>query len=110
MMSRLYSKNKIGVTHNDRPKFERKKLRPLKPDARQCPNELVGCDLKCKYNFFESEDLTIHAYELKCLNCGWRETIGFRSDEEEEDDETNPRECPFCNACDLKPGRNPCEG
>ena len=97
------------MTRTHRQNFESKKLRPLKPDARQCPNELVGCDLKCKYNFFESEDLTIHAYELKCLNCGWRETIGYRSDELDEDEPVNVKQCPFCSRCDLAQGHNPCD-
>ena len=97
------------MTRINRLNSERKPLKPAKPDASQCPNDLDGCDLQCKYNFFESEELTIHAYELKCLNCGWRETIGYRSDEADETDQTNPRQCPFCDACDLNPGRNPCE-
>ncbi|MCH2180140.1 MAG: hypothetical protein MK106_15190 [Mariniblastus sp.] len=84
-------------------------MRPLQPAASKCPNNLEGCDLQCKYNYFQSEDLTINAYELKCLNCGWRETIGFRSDELEEEDKTDPKQCPFCDECDLKPGVNPCD-
>jgi len=86
-------------------------LRPLRPESSKCPNDLQGCELQCKYNFFESDDLTINAYELKCLNCGWRETIGYRSDEldeDDEDEESNPKQCPFCDACNLMPGRNPC--
>ncbi|MEM7457603.1 MAG: hypothetical protein AAF456_24955 [Planctomycetota bacterium] len=83
---------------------------PAKPPGGKCPkdSERESCPLECKYNFFESEDLTIHAWELKCSNCGWRDTIGFRSDEEEDDEEADPSACPFCDACDMKPGKNPC--
>ena len=72
----------------------------------------TDCPLICKYNHFESEDLTIHAWELKCLDCGWRDTVGFRSDEEDEDEEDAlpacPYKCPFCHRDDLTPGHNPC--
>ena len=63
--------------------------------------------MTCKYNFFESEEFTIDAYELKCLDCGWRDTIAYRSDELEDGDE--PKTCPFCELSDLCTGKNPCE-
>ncbi len=46
------------------------------PDRKECP-------LVCKYNHYESEedDMTIDAWELKCLECGWCDTVGHRSDE-----------------------------
>ena len=66
------------------------------------------CPLQCKYNFFESEELTIHTYELKCLDCGWRDTIGYRSDEPD-DVPPNPEKCPFCEQCKLPTGINPCD-
>ncbi len=89
---------------------------PAKPPGDKCKDPArESCPLACKYNHFKSDDLTIHAWELKCLNCGWRDTIGFRSDEEkdvaedENDDDTDPTVCPFCDACDMKPGKNPCQ-
>ena len=87
--------------------------RPLKPEDGKCPHdsEREQCNLVCKHNFFEADDLSINAWELKCLDCGHRETVGYRSDEEEEEDiPDNPKECPFCKLCDLKPGKNPCQG
>ncbi len=88
-----------------------KNARPTKPPAGKCPNDADGnresCPLTCKYNFFESDELTIHTYELKCLDCGWRDTIGYRSDEDNDTD--NPAECPYCKNCDLTAGKNPCE-
>ena len=88
--------------------------RPATPPDGKC---LQGgtrekCPLVCKYNYFEKDDLTINAWELKCLDCGWRDTIGFRSDELDEDEvgeDFNPKQCPFCNRCDMQPGKNPCE-
>lgn len=88
------------------------KVRPSKPPKDKCPlkNEDATCQLQCKYNFFESDELTIDAYELKCLNCGWRETIGYRSDEmEDEAEEVNTKQCPFCELCDLAAGTNACD-
>ena len=64
-------------------------MRPAKAPDGKCPQDAdrQSCPLTCKYNHFESEDLTIDAWELKCLDCGWRETIGFRSDEMDEEDD-----------------------
>lgn len=71
------------------------------------PNS-TSCPLQCKFNFFESEELKIHTFELKCLDCGWRDTIGYRSDDEEDQPE-DPTQCPFCERCSLTTGKNPCE-
>jgi hypothetical protein len=87
-------------------------MRPTKPPKNKCPHDADrdSCPLTCKYNHFESNDLTIDAWELKCLDCGWRETIGFRSDEmDEEDAGVKPTACPFCKLCDLAAGKNPCK-
>ena len=90
--------------------------RPAKPSNSQCPHDSQRekCSLQCKYNFFEAGDLQINSWELKCLDCGWRSTIAYRSDEEDDEDEdtasSNPKQCPFCELCDLKPGINPCDG
>jgi hypothetical protein len=88
-----------------------KSLRPAKPPGDKCPqkSDRETCPLICKYNHFESEELTIHAWELKCPDCGWRDTIGFRSDEEDPDESVDPSQCPFCNQCELSTGRNPCD-
>ena len=85
-------------------------MKPLVPPNEKCPNHGTRseCPLVCKYNHFEGEESTIDAWELKCLDCGWRDTIGFRSDEMDEDDEEDPTVCPFCHQCGLKPGKNPC--
>ena len=86
-------------------------MRPTKPPNGKClqDSDRESCPLICKYNHFESEDLTIDAWELKCLDCGWRDTIGFRSDEMDEDEEADPKVCPFCNIKGLCAGKNPCE-
>ena len=90
--------------------------RPTIPPAGKCKQDpdRKECPLVCRYNHFESddEDLTIDAWELKCLECGWRDTIGFRSDEADPDagEDFDPTVCPFCKLGDFKPGRNPCEG
>lgn len=89
-------------------------MKPSTPPNEKCPQHpRESCPLVCKYNFFESDEFTIDAWELKCLDCGWRETIGYRSDELDEDElpaDFNPKRCPFCHLCDLKPGKEPCCG
>ena len=73
-------------------------------------DERKSCPLQCKFNFFESDDLTIHTFELKCLDCGWRDTIGYRSeDADEEDYPDDPGRCPFCELCSLNTGIDPCD-
>ena len=85
--------------------------RPLKPRDGKCPQDpgKEKCNLVCKYNYFAADNLTIDSYELKCLDCGLRETIAYRSDDEPEDHPANSKECPFCQVCDLAPGKNPCQ-
>ena len=75
--------------------------------------ERKECPLVCRYNHFESdeEDLTIDAWELRCLECGWRDTVGYRSDEPDPDApaDLDPTTCPFCKIAGLKPGKECCE-
>lgn len=57
-----------------------------------CPN----CDeatLECSHNRFVGE-VTIDTWEHRCQNCGKRETLAFRSDDEDLPD--NPMRCPWC--------------
>ena len=83
--------------------------RPPKPAGGACPQQREQCALQCKYNYFQADDLEIHSWELKCLDCGFRQTIGFRSDEEDVDWSSGKQKiCPFCQATDMTPGKNPC--
>ena len=89
------------------------KQKPLVPPNQKCPQHGTRdeCPLVCKYNHFESDDLTIDAWELKCLDCGWRDTIGYRSDEQDEEEneaDFDPKRCPFCKKTDLPTGQGPC--
>ena len=92
-------------------------VRPNKPVNRPCPQQgsRESCPLVCKYNHFEADDLVIDSWELKCLDCGLRETIAYRSDEPADEEEIegevppNPRQCPFCGLTGLLPGKNPCD-
>ncbi|MCA9173919.1 MAG: hypothetical protein KDB14_05470 [Planctomycetales bacterium] len=74
----------------------------------QCPHgpDHLDCKLTCKYNHFEVGDLRIDSWELKCLDCGLRKTIAFRSDDEVV--EASPEVCPFCRFCPAGPGKNVC--
>jgi hypothetical protein len=85
-------------------------VKPLTPPNGKC---LQGgrseCPLVCKYNHFEGDDLTIDAWELKCMDCGWRDTVGYRSDEMDDEQDINPKQCPFCQKTDLPTGQRPCE-
>lgn len=84
---------------------------PDSPPQGKCPQGKQRCPLTCKYNHFDGDDFTIDAWELKCLDCGWRDTIAYRSDELDEDEleaDFDPRKCPFCQICDVAPGKNPC--
>lgn len=59
----------------------------------ECHLEMVDC----RYNHFERGDLTIDAWEHKCRNCGKRETIAYRSDNEEGARKlAEPARCPYC--------------
>ncbi len=86
-------------------------MRPSRPPGNQCPRDERDepCNLACKYNFFEAGDLTIHSWELKCLDCGHRQTIGYRSDDDEGEVPDCPSRCPFCERTGLVSGRNPCD-
>lgn len=85
-------------------------MRPRQPPGGKCPQNKPEqvCNLSCKYNFFEAGELVINSWELKCLDCGYRVTIAYRSDEPEGMVD-NPQACPFCQLCGLVPGRNPCD-
>ena len=87
---------------------------PSLPPSGKCQQDpdRTSCPLVCKYNFFESDELTINAWELKCLDCGWRETVGHRTDEEDADEmpaDFDPKQCPFCKRRDLPTGKSPCQ-
>lgn len=85
---------------------------PNKLPNKACPREPRSiCPLQCRYNHFENaEGLTIDSWDLKCLDCGLRETVAYRSDEREADDTTDPRQCPFCQLTNLPNGINSCQG
>lgn len=83
--------------------------RPATPPQGKCPQGRSTCPLQCKYNRFAAADLEIHSWELKCLDCGYRQTVAYRSDDEDIDWATRGQEvCPFCRGADLTPGINPC--
>ena len=75
-----------------------------------CPHgeSHTSCRITCKYNRFESGDLRIDSWELKCLDCGLRRTVAIRSDEDPEEG-VRPEQCPFCQLCAAAPGRNLCD-
>ena len=53
--------------------------------------------LACAYNHFEREELVIDAWEHKCANCGFRDTIAYRSDEPDSlPDDGVTDHCPYC--------------
>ena len=84
----------------------------LPPGGCQHDATRESCPLACKYNLFQSEDLEISAWELKCDDCGWRDTVGYRSDEvddEDVEDVEDPQQCPFCQMKNCPPGINRCE-
>ena len=87
-------------------------MRPAKPPQQACPHDAsrTSCNLHCKYNHFEADELVIDSWELKCLDCGYRKTIGYRTDEPESMEDVESVETwPFCKACGLAPGRIPCQ-
>ena len=61
-----------------------------------CPK--CGADgLACSYNHFQRDELTIDSWEHKCVDCGFRDTTAYRSDDEgDADREVDPRVCPYC--------------
>ncbi len=83
--------------------------RPRTPPDGKCPLDRDACNLQCKYNHFAADDLEIHSWELKCVDCGYRQTIAYRNDEEDVDWSSQaPATCPFCQRTGLAPGINPC--
>jgi hypothetical protein len=52
--------------------------------------------VRCTYNFFSRDDLQIHTWEHRCLDCSVRETTAYRSDEEPDDQPPDPTACPYC--------------
>ena len=82
---------------------------PLKPPRDQCQIDdgREACPLQCRFNRFARDDLSIWSWELRCVDCGYRETVAYRSDDEEPL-ATDPEICPFCLVDGWQPGRNPC--
>ena len=61
----------------------------------------------CRFNRFARDDLSIWSWELRCVDCGYRETIAYRTDEEQSSD-ADPEICPFCQLEGMQSGRDPC--
>lgn len=56
-----------------------------------------GQQMTCKFNYFHQGDLEIHSWEHKCPDCGHRQTIAYRSDDEDLDTPREDRsQCPYC--------------
>ncbi|MFP6693598.1 MAG: hypothetical protein VB875_11295 [Pirellulales bacterium] len=53
--------------------------------------------VRCSYNFFAGDDLQIHTWEHRCLDCSVRETTAYRSDEEPGGQSLDPICCPYCS-------------
>lgn len=86
-------------------------MHPGRPSIKQCPNgeEYRDCKLRCKYHTFDDGELQIYSWELRCLDCGFRNTIAYRSDDEDFDPAaTPPAVCPFCELTAEGPGKNIC--
>jgi len=85
-------------------------MHPARSFIKNCPQgaEHTECRLRCRYNLFEKEELRIDSWEVRCLDCGVRETLAYRSDDSQLDAEIVPTRCPFCARDDLPPGKNPC--
>jgi hypothetical protein len=58
---------------------------------------------------FAAGELRIDSWELRCLDCGLRKTVAFRSDEPREP-QVETRACPFCALRPESPGKDPCRG
>jgi len=86
-------------------------MRPVKPTTKPCPHRPadVACPLQCKYNHFDDGIVQIDAWDLKCLDCGLRETCASRSDDPDFDPAAEPTLCPFCHLSGWSPGLNPCQ-
>jgi len=88
-------------------------MHPGLPAVKTCPQgeSFFDCNLRCKYNRFEKDELRIDSWELRCLDCGYRDTIAFRSDDSDLNlDEVDPAKCPFCGLAGAASGRDPCVG
>ena len=86
-------------------------MHPGRDAIANCPHgeDHRDCTLRCKFNHFDDGELTIHAWELRCLDCGLRQTVAFRSDEDDWDrDATDPAACPFCDLAGGQPGKDLC--
>jgi len=67
------------------------------------------CPLRCKTNRFAGGDLTIDTWEIRCLDCGLRETVAYRSDDPDAAPiGGDPRVCPFCRVRQEGTGISPC--
>lgn len=60
-----------------------------------CPRCSHGT-LRCSYNLFSKDALTIQSWEHRCPECGHRETKAFRSDAADPQPTGDPTVCPFC--------------
>ena len=86
-------------------------MHPGRPYVTQCPNgeDFHDCTLQCKYHTFDDGTLQIYSWELKCLDCGLRSTIAYRSDDEDvAPTETPPDDCPFCDLTAATKEKNLC--
>ena len=52
--------------------------------------------IRCSYNHFTRDDLEIHTWEHRCLDCSVRETTAYRSDDEPDARPADPQTCPYC--------------
>lgn len=68
----------------------------IQPLATPCPR-CGGGNQTCKFNHFHQDELQIHSWEHKCLDCGTRETTAYRSDDEDLEVPLAERwTCPYC--------------
>lgn len=69
----------------------------IQPVAAACPK--CGHEkILCRYNRFHRAELRIDAWEHKCGNCGHRDTIAYRNDNDEgKVILESPARCPYCN-------------
>jgi hypothetical protein len=67
---------------------------PQRVTIGHCP-KCAAANFRCSYNYFAREELTIESWEHRCLNCGFRETKAYRSDQPLETG-VDPAVCPFC--------------
>jgi hypothetical protein len=79
--------------------------------VKNCPNgpEFHDCSLHCKLHTFDTGQVQIYSWELRCLDCGWRSTIGYRSDDADFDPSSATHTtCPFCALAASGPGKDMC--